>query len=115
MKHKSVFLGLIIFSALFISCSPNKLYYWGQYNQATYNYNKKKTDKSIENLIKVYEDIIEKKDKGTRNSVPPGVYADYGYLLIQTGEIDKGKQMLEQELQLYPESKKIIEYILNRL
>lgn len=97
------------------SCTPQKLYYWGQYDQATYNNNKKQTDETREDLVKVYEDIISNKNKGTRGEVPPGVYADYGYLLIQSGKIEEGRKMLEKELSIYPESKKVVEYILNKI
>lgn len=101
---------------LFIaSCTPQKLYYWGHYDQATYNHNKNQSEESRENLVAVYEDIISKKARGTRGEVPPGVYADYGYLLIQNGKIEEGKAFLEKELSLYPESQKVVEYILNKI
>lgn len=108
-------LAILSILTLLVSCAPTKMYYWGKYDQAMYQYNKKQTEDTKLNLLSVYEDIIKKKDKGTRNEVPPGVYADYGYLLIQEGQIDKGKEMLEKEISLYPESKKIVEYILNKI
>lgn len=97
------------------SCAPAKMYYWGNYDQATYQHNKKQTEETKSDLFLVYEDMIKNKHKSTRNVVPPGVYADYGYLLIQEGQIDKGKEMLEKELALYPESKKVVQYILNKI
>lgn len=97
------------------SCAPKGLYYWGQYDQATYNHNKKQTEETREDLLKVYEDIISKKNKGTRGTVPPGVYADYGFLLIQNGRIEEGRKFLEKELNLYPESKKVVDFILNKI
>ena len=108
------FILMLVVVALASSCASSKLYYWGQYDQATYNHNKKQTEESLDDLLNVYEDIISKKDKGTRGVVPPGVYADYGFLLIQNGRIDEGKLLLEKELSLYPESKKTVEYILNK-
>lgn len=108
------FLILSCISALFCSCAPKGLYYWGKYDQATYKYNKYQTEESIENLIEVYEKIIKNKNKGSRHSVPPGVYADYGYLLIKNGEIEKGENMLEKEIEIYPESIKVVQYVLNK-
>ncbi|WP_430812870.1 MULTISPECIES: DUF4810 domain-containing protein [unclassified Carboxylicivirga] len=101
--------------AVVASCAPSRLYYWGQYDQATYQHNKKQTEETKADLLLVFEDIIENKHKGTRGEVPPGVYADYGYMLIMDGQIGKGKEMLDKELALYPESKKIVEYILNKI
>lgn len=112
MKKFFALLSLVTFLA---SCAPVKMYYWGQYNQAKYQHNKKQTDETMENLIAVYVDIINKKSKGTSNKVPPGIYADYGYLLIQKGEIERGKEMLEKEIAEYPESERIVAYILNKI
>lgn len=112
MKKQIAILCFITFLA---SCAPTQTYYWGQYNQAQYQHNKKQTDETMNNLLAVYEDIIKKKDKGTRKEVPPGIYADYGYLLIQKGEIEKGKEMLEKEIAIYPESERIVAYILNKI
>jgi hypothetical protein len=112
MKKNIIAISVLIFLA---SCSTKKMYYWGKYDQATYQHNKKQTEETKSDLLTVYENIIEKKNKGTRNEVPPGVYADYGYLLIQEGQIEKGKEMLEKEIAFYPESKKIVLYILNKI
>ena len=68
-------------------------------------------EKSTENLIKSYQQII-KKQEGTRKTVPPGIYADYGFILLQSGKTEEGKEMLIKEISLYPESKVFIERIL---
>lgn len=112
MKKSIVVIATLIFLT---SCASKGMYYWGKYDQATYQHNKKQTEKTKSDLLLVYEDIINKKSKGSRNEVPPGVYADYGFLLIKEGQIKKGKEMLENELAIYPESKKIVEYILNKI
>jgi hypothetical protein len=44
--------------------------------------------------------------------VPPGVYADYGFILLQASKTDQGREMLEREVALYPESKQFIDRIL---
>ena len=47
--------------------------------------------------------------------MPPGVYADYGYILLQIGKTDEGKELLMKEVELYPESKIFIDRILKML
>ena len=47
--------------------------------------------------------------------MPPGIYADYGFLLVSIDETEKGIQMLKQEMVLYPESRVFITRILNML
>lgn len=112
MKKNTLIISLLI---MLSSCVPTNMYYWGNYNVASYNHNKKKSEKTKADLFLVFEDIINNKNKGTRNTVPPGVYADYGFLLIMDGQEAKGREMLENELLLYPESIKMVEYILNKL
>lgn len=109
MKH----LAIILFSAFVLSaCAPQqKLYSWGQYQDKSYNYLKNSDEKSVEELILVYKSIIEKQT-GTRKVVPPGLYADYGFLLIQNNKVAEGRSMLTKEIELYPESKIFLEKIL---
>jgi len=97
---------------LLTACSVQKpLYSWGNYQNSSYNYLKNNDDKSIQELIKAYQTIIEKQ-KGTRGVVPPGIYADYGFLLLQANKTTAGKAMLQKEIALYPESKVFIDRIL---
>ncbi len=87
------------------SCSaPTNLYTWSKYEKSSYNYLKNNDEKSNANLEEEYKNII-KKQKGIRGIVPPGVYADYGFFLLQANRVDEGKAMLTKEMELYPESK----------
>jgi hypothetical protein len=111
MKKKFLFIGLGA-TLFFASCAPKKtLYSWSNYDTASYIYLKNGDEKSIEQLIKTYQQLIDKQD-GSRKTVPPGIYADYGFILVQTGKTAEGKAMLEKEIALYPESKVFINRIL---
>lgn len=104
---------IILFSVILLtSCSLQKpLYTWSNYPITSYNYLKNSDDKSTQELIKTYQIIIEKQ-KGSREVVPPGIYADYGFILLQANKTAEGKAMLLNEIALYPESKVFIERIL---
>jgi len=103
---------LFAFIAMLASCTTQKqLYTWGNYETTSYNYLKNSDEKSIQELIENYQKVIETQ-KGTRGVIPPGVCADYGFLLLQEGKTDEGKNMLIKEIVLYPESKIFIERIL---
>lgn len=95
------------------SCSPPKtLYSWDYYSHISHAYIKRSGDeKATERLIKTYQQIIDRQ-KGTRKTVPPGIYADYGFLLLQTDQTEKGIAMLKKETELYPESGIFIERVL---
>ena len=87
-----------------VSCTSEKpMYYWEKYETTSYNYLKNNDEKSIQELIETYQKIINKQ-KSYRNVAPPGIYADYGFLLLQMDKIDEGKAMLLKEIETYPES-----------
>ncbi len=124
-----------------ISCgtTASSLYYWGgvqngatAYENLAYQSYDKQTPKSICNLVAVYENMVSRPG-GTRQVPPPGICAEYGYLLLQTGTADvfmqnasfsqkklfktddygilfreKGREMLEREIEYYPESAQFI-------
>lgn len=103
---------LLIPVILLASCTSTKpLYSWSKYDISSYNYLKNNDEKSSQELIKNYEAIIAKQ-KGSRRVVPPGIYADYGFILLQTGKTEEGNAMLEKEIALYPESKIFIDRII---
>ena len=52
---------------------------------------------------------------GTRACVPPGVGADYGWILVQKGFVPEGLEMLRNEIKFYPESEKFISQIIGRI
>ncbi len=109
MKRILVFVFAVF---LLASCTVQKpLYSWDRYESASYNFLKNSNEKSINDLIEAYQNIIEKQ-KGSRGVVPPGIYADYGFLLLQANKTAEGKEMLLKEMELYPESKIFIERIL---
>jgi hypothetical protein len=95
------------------SCAPKALYNWNGYDNAVYNYTKTNDEKSLQDLFKVYDELI--KNTGSSNKPAPGICADYGYLLIQKGEVEKGKKLIKQEIVYYPESAVFLERILKRL
>lgn len=139
---------IIIFIAaclILSSCGSTALYYWGgEYNGATtyenlaYKTYDKQTPESICKLVVAYEDIVQH-PTGTRLMPPPGVCAEYGYLLLQpeTAETfakyatdkqrksfegtdyilmfrQKGEEMLKKEIELYPESASFIAPLIKR-
>lgn len=96
------------------SCTTQTpLYNWNKYDDAVYAYTKRADEKSVESLMGIYVKLIENSG-GSRKVPPPGVCADYGYLLIQNGKTQEGKELLVKETVLYPESKLFVDRILKR-
>lgn len=103
---------LIITIVSLASCSaPTNLYTWNKYENSSYNFLKNTNETTSNKLSEEYQKII-KKQKGIRGAVPPGVYADYGFLLLQSNNMVQAREMLQKEIELYPESKVFIERII---
>ena len=114
MKKVLLAVFLASFVVLLASCGTTRMYSWYNYQEDYYNYVKKSDKESMENLIKTYDMIISKQTE-SRGIVPPGIYADYGYLLLQNGKTKEGKAMLEKEVELYPESAVFVNSLLKRV
>lgn len=137
-----------VLAVLFLSsCSITQpLYYWGgtqngttTYENLAYQSYDKQTPKSICNLVAVYENMVTQPG-GTRRVPPPGICAEYGYMLLQPETATafaenatnsqkklfktddygayfqtRGKELLEKEIEYYPESIKFIQPLIKKL
>lgn len=106
----TVFIGLIVIALSSCKSYRQPLYAWGTYATDTYAVINNQGDKS--KLKQTYEAMIEKAQQSERKQVPPGIYAEYGILLITLGENEKGVSMLEKEVETYPESEVYIRKML---
>lgn len=116
MKRSLIILTIIISISL-CSCQSAKvpgLYNWYGYVKAEYNIDKIAEEEANNKLIATYEQIINDQN-GERGVVPPGIYADYGWLLIQNNKVDEGVELLTAEVELYPESEVFIQRMLKEL
>lgn len=106
---------LAVLAVALTSCSSTKnLYSWYNYEDATYQYNKKPTEELQAKVIEQYQKLSENQ-KGIRGVVPPGLYSEYGYLLYKVGKKEEGLKYLKQEVELYPESDVYISKIIKQL
>jgi hypothetical protein len=135
----------LLLTVLLAACASPKLYYWGSsdgettlYEKLAYQQYDKQTPEAVCALVCLYEDMVTNPG-GLRNVPPPGICAEYGYLLLQpsTAEYfashatskqrkvfgngnfaamfqERGIQMLAKEMELYPESAKFIGPLLKR-
>lgn len=97
------------------SCSTSKsLYSWYDYEDATYQYSKKATPELYTKMMNEYVKVGTKQ-KGTRQAVPPGLNAEYGYQLCKEGKTDEGLKYLKKEIEMYPESEKYVSRIIKQI
>lgn len=93
---------------------PKDLYSWYDYENRSFDWVKKRTPESEEKLLKTYARMLEVQ-RGTRKTPPPGMCAEYGYLLIKRGNTREGLELLKKEIALYPESAEFIGRIIKQI
>lgn len=139
-------LFILVLVAFCLTSCGTSLYYWGgtvngatEYEHLAYRNYSKQTPESICKLICMYEEIVTYPG-GSRKVPPPGICAEYGYMLLkpETAGIfanhatsmqkktfssseyetffpERGKQLMLKEIELYPESAKFIAPLIERL
>ena len=114
---KLILPSVVVAGAMILaSCgSTPVMYNWYGYTDATYQYVKTGDEKTTETLLEVYQKIVDGQEGSIRGTIPPGVCADYGYMLVTAGKVEEGKEMLLKEKELYPESTAFVDSILKRI
>jgi len=110
-------LGLTLVLVLFLSgCATPRaappMYYWAGYSTTLYNSKKTPSDASILTHQKTLELII--KESKTRNlRIPPGVYAELGYIYLKQSNNQLAIQYFKLEREIYPESTLLMQRLEN--
>jgi hypothetical protein len=105
---KRPLVALLLGGSLLAGCVPPTLFYWGDYSSTLYEYKKNPDDKTLKAHMQQLGLIITQAPQ-KKLLVPPGVRAEYGYLLLKAGNETEGMQYLEQEVLAFPESAPFIQ------
>lgn len=92
--------ALVLLFGILQGCGPNRKYAWGKYDAALYAHYKSPQDK--EAYLERLREIVQ--DAEAKDSVPPGLYAEYGYALYESGRIPEAIAFFEKESSKWPES-----------
>ena len=109
----------LVLAALAVVCMTSctttaQLYSWHNYEDITYEYSKRRTEELQAKVLEQYKKLTEMQN-GARGVVPPGLNAEYGYLLYMTGKQEEGLRFMKEEIRLYPESEAYISRIIKQL
>ena len=112
MKHVIVVTVICCSGLLFAGCAPQqKMYHFGNYSQTLYHNEKNQTAESLSKHKQELERIIAESE--TKNlPVPPGIYAELGYLNMKENNSKEAVRLFETEVNLYPESKHLMERLI---
>jgi len=91
------------------ACTTPPKYDWGRYDPALYSYYKNPT--KLADLTATLKAIIDAAD-AKHARVPPGIYAEYGYLQLQQGQDQVAIGLFRQEETQWPESKVFMDHMI---
>lgn len=113
MKTNYLLAALIVF--VITGCAPHKsLYTWNDYSASLYKLKKEPSDEHLASHMQVLVKIMDdSKTSGQR--VPPGLYCEYGYLLLKGGKSDEALKYFDLEAKTYPESTVFIERLKTKI
>jgi hypothetical protein len=97
-------ISLVLFFAC-VACKPPQIYEWGNYEGALYGLMKDpvKLEKYGQSLQKQIQ------DGEASGKVPPGIYAEYGYVLMVSKQPKDATHYFEKEKQHWPESTRFMD------
>lgn len=95
------------------SCAPKRMYYWGQYSNTYYDLQKENSEENLADHKSALKEIIEKSE-AEYDRVPPGIYSEYGYILMSTGQKKEAVSYFKKEMDVYPESRVLMEALIRR-
>ena len=100
---KKIYLLLLIVFLSSGCVAHTQLYSWDKYSNTLYQYKKDPTDENLQNHKEMLL-LIMKNSENKNLRVPPGVYCEYGFLLLKEGKTDEALSYFNLEEKTYPES-----------
>ena len=106
---KTVAVGALVATAL-ASCAPTTRFEWGAYEGSLYAYAKRPDQKEAFRTA-----LLRAIEKGREsNRIAPGLNAELGYLYLEEGDTQKAVSYFEEEMRLFPESRKFLASVVAR-
>lgn len=103
--------GWIVAAVMGLSgCAPKGLYDWGSYEDSLYS---RYTDNDFIQAEAYVSESLPTAAHPMR--VPPGVYADYGFLLYRRGDYAGALEYFEKEKSTYPESSALMTKLIGKV
>ncbi len=110
-------IAITIFIFFIVACSqrPKPLYNYENYAQNYYEDKKNHTPESALELQKAIEQSIANSDKSSSGRVPPGMYANLGYIYLKMGKSQEAIANFKKEKEVYPESIRFMDRMIKKV
>lgn len=107
----------IVVAFIASGCAPKTqpLYNYNDYSESYYAYKKDVSEESALKLQMSIEKAIEEVGESRSGRVPPGMYANLGYLYLKAGSSKEAIASFETEKSIYPESAHFMDRIIKKV
>lgn len=105
-RYSAVSVGILLFLS---GCVATTRYDWGEYEKTLYSYYKHPED--VETFTQELISIIENGEE--EGKVPPGIYAEYGYVLYLSSKPLEAIHYYEKEKEQWSESAVFMDKMIN--
>ncbi|MBT5767636.1 MAG: DUF4810 domain-containing protein [Kordiimonadaceae bacterium] len=116
LKKKAGAKAVIITALALITTAcggANTMYNWGGYSNSLLGYYKNQDDAQLEKFSNTLLEGIQKAE--IDDTVPPGMYAEYGYTRLELNDANTASVYFEKEWEKWPESRFLMEKVMERL
>ncbi|MFT7860776.1 MAG: DUF4810 domain-containing protein, partial [Sulfurimonas sp.] len=93
--------------------SHTPLYNYGDYSESYYALKKESTADTALEYKQALEYCIKEADDSRSGRVPPGIYANLGYLYLKAGKNKKAVEYFTKEKSTYPEAAFFMDKMIN--
>lgn len=118
MKKNYYLVPVVATVVLLTGCAPQPakpLYNYGNYSDSYYAYKKNMTPETTLALQNSMEKAITDTKLSQSGRVPPGMYANLGYLYIKAGKPNDAISNFTKEKTVYPESTIFMDRLINKI
>lgn len=101
---------------LFAGCAgPQPLYNYENYSSSYYDNVKAPSEETALELQQSMEKAIEAAGESRSGRVPPGMYANLGYIYLKGGAPAKAIEMFNKEKETYPEATQFMDRMIQKV
>lgn len=101
MTSATKYLCVIFLLFSLIGCGAHSRYNWSGYDTKMYNHYKNPSER--EKFVQALKEILDYAEP--EGKVPPGIYAEYGFVLYEEGNNQQAVLYFQKEADKWPESR----------
>jgi len=112
---RALLLVICVFSVTACQKRQPPLYHYNDYSVSYYAHKKDMSEDSLLVLQKSIEEAIEAAGESNSGRVPPGMYANLGYIYLKGGKSQEAVGAFMKEKNVYPESAHFMDRMIKKV